>query len=633
MKNSIYIYLVNLLFQDKIPVKSIQERQRVSTEPSRASLSRSSSSSSLDCIRASYLESPSFNRIVFPETPSRDRDIRHLVKDSMYRDIHSLSFKSKSSEEAAAADPTTIKYQDSSPKRNSHASVLDLKESLRGAPKVQESPPRHQNERRKFGRSLSYNARDDHPSLNSRDAPRFSYDGRDVVNRASLDSRDASKATLKLRDLPRLSLDCGKDGKVQNVVESSARPPSVVAKLMGLETLPRSVSSVDTNSTVAKSYPDRLLLGKNTRPFPERDRSSVTATSSPKKSWKEPTSPRWKNPVEPAPWKHTEGRRNSPKPLKTESGSPSVYSEIEKRLKDLEFTQSGKDLRALKQILEAMQSKKSMQTPKEIQGSNCEEKQLRSKQEERLVVLASAKKGIVSTRNTKPPIVIMKPAKPIIISSASMKNDRTLKATQASTRSQHLAKDGYGGVGKISGSISPRLVQKKVELERKARPPTPPDSSKSRKQPNKQVGETNSPGGRRRPKHSTIQESEVIVESRNSNYHENERVLQSNATYEKSSRKISCMSPSREVSESMASEQVRTFCIDYSNWLFVCLFVDLCVMIYSRCVVLRSTKKNRPNLGLFRLSTPVLYLFLRTELMKKIHILQWHTKVNSSLPV
>lgn len=564
-----HIHLVTLYFQDKIPVKSIQERQRVSNESSRASLSslsRSSSSSSLDCIRASSLESPSFSRIIFPETPSRDRDIRHLVKDSMYRDIHSLSFKSKSSEEAA--DPTTMKYQDSSPKlhsetnRNSHASVLDLKESLRGAAKVQESPPKHQNERRRLGRSLSYNARDDHPSLNSRDAPRFSYDGRDVVNRASLDSRDASKSTLKLRDLPRLSLDCGKDGKVQNVVESSARPPSVVAKLMGLESLPQSVSSVYTNSTVAKSNPDRVLLGKNSRPFPERDRSSAAPTSSPKKSWKEPTSPRWKNPVEPAPWKLTEGRRNSPKPLKAESGFPSVYSEIEKRLKDLEFTQSGKDLRALKQILEAMQSKKSMQTQPEIRGSNCEEKQLRSKQEARPVVLASAKRGIISARSTEPPIVIMKPAKPVIISSASMKNDRTLKATQASTRSQHLAKDGYGGVGKSSGSISPRLLQKKLELERKARPPTPPDSSKSRKQPNKQVGESNSPGGRRRPKHSTIQESEAIVESRNSNYHGNEKVVQSNATYEKYSRKSSCISPSREVSESMASEQVRTFCIE-----------------------------------------------------------------------
>ncbi|XP_039050875.1 protein LONGIFOLIA 2-like [Hibiscus syriacus] len=53
-----------------------------------------------------------------------------------------------------------------------------------------------------------------------------------------------------------------------------------------------------------------------------------------------------------------------------EISSTSIYSEIDKRLKDLEFKQSGKDLRTLKQMLEATQAKRSLKTHKEEQTAN-----------------------------------------------------------------------------------------------------------------------------------------------------------------------------------------------------------------------------------------------------------------------
>ncbi|KAK4409822.1 protein LONGIFOLIA 2 [Sesamum angolense] len=67
--------------------------------------------------------------------------------------------------------------------------------------------------------------------------------------------------------------------------------------------------------------------------------------------------------MEPAPWKQRDSSQVSPKvaaqsrktPTNTQHPSSSVYGEIEKRITELEFKSSGKDLRALKQILEAMQ--------------------------------------------------------------------------------------------------------------------------------------------------------------------------------------------------------------------------------------------------------------------------------------
>ncbi|KAL0342441.1 UNVERIFIED_CONTAM: protein LONGIFOLIA 1 [Sesamum calycinum] len=415
--------------------KNIQEKQRLSTESSRASFSsssRSSSFSSLDCNRATQLEPASFDRIIFPETPSRDPtmslqnsspqfsrqslDLRDFVKDSMYREVPGLSSKAKTTDEAADPFRDTPRTK-SKISNGSHGSRIDkrqstpadVKESDRIITKVQE-PPWYHDEPRELLRSLSYHANDGSSFSISKDAPRFSYDGREV-NRAPFDSRDISKSTPKLKDLPRLSLDSREesirsltsdsksnfflksmqknngdfDGKVQSLQQTpanQARPPSVVAKLMGLETLPDAVSSSDANSGSSRNCRDEGLINIS-RSLGKKDISQSQLSNSSKSLWKEPGSPRWRNsdssmkpmsrfPIEPAPWKQVDGTRNSQKPASRTSRAPakvpttfpSVYSEIEKRLKDLEFTQSGKDLRALKQILEAMQSKDSWKPKK-----------------------------------------------------------------------------------------------------------------------------------------------------------------------------------------------------------------------------------------------------------------------------
>ncbi|KAL9170410.1 hypothetical protein ABFS82_04G143700 [Erythranthe guttata] len=572
--------------REKYPHKNTQ---RVSTESSRASFSsssRSSSFSSLDCNRATQLEPASFDRMIFPETPSRDPamtlqnsstrqsvDLRDFVKDSIYKEIHGLSNKHKTKTEDA-------NYRDSPRLRSKY---------------TDNTPAAYLKEPRELLRSSSYHAKEGSSFSVVKDAPRFSYDGREI-NRTRF---DGSNSALKLKDLPRLSLD-SREGSMRNSLasdsskpnsflktmqkkdsvvfnETQARPPSVVAKLMGLETLPEHVSSsngTNTGSGSGRSYPDEEFVN-NLGLFEKMDvNKPMQVPISPKNSKKEPSSPRWRNsdgsmkpmprsPIEPAPWKGpAKSTRNQ---AKGPTAFPSVYSEIEKRLKDIEFTQSGKDLRALKQILEAMQAKGLLETPQEGQGSNFtsqkdhEERNFRKPQTGQ--VLASRKTKAVYAETYESPIVIMKPAKLVgksgipassVISldgisglpklrgsggaskdsiakssqrdnaqsSVSTKSDRTLRTAQTSTKSQPLIKEGSNqGWGKSSGSISPRMQQKKLDLEKRSRPPTSPDSSKLKRQTNKQQSEPlNSPGGRRRPKapitqHSDDQVSEVSAES------------------------------------------------------------------------------------------------------------------------
>ncbi|KAI3807408.1 hypothetical protein L1987_23335 [Smallanthus sonchifolius] len=112
---------------------------------------------------------------------------------------------------------------------------------------------------------------------------------------------------------------------------------------MGLETYPlsKSLNSSDDCGSIIK--------------MPNSTRSTL----------REPISPCWKNldvkpisrvPNEAAPWKQRDGARVMTSSTKIRGPVSNVYSEVDKRLKNLEFAESGKDLRALKQILEAMQA-------------------------------------------------------------------------------------------------------------------------------------------------------------------------------------------------------------------------------------------------------------------------------------
>ncbi|CAN1296783.1 Protein LONGIFOLIA 1 [Linum perenne] len=658
---------VDMIFflQDMSSNKSSNEKQRISTESSRASFSSSCSSfSSLD-IRTAQPETSSTDRIIFPETPSRDPvlaqpstcsyserhtvDLRDVVKDSMYRDGRGLSVKTMTSEGAKGSarkhkdSPRPLQlsksadgsYGVANSKVNQNVPA-DVQESLRVLAKLREAPWYH-NETREHARP-SYESKDIWSTV-TKDAPRFSYDGRDA-NRSSFESRDTIKSTPKLKELPRLSLDSrersmkasisdskrsnylerdlqkltNSNERVYNVQQSSGnqnRPASLVAKLMGLETLPDSELASQSGS-LKTSLNDRT--DSLSRSFKQTDVNvGIRIPKSPRSLMKEPVSPRRKNPdlqmkpisklpIEPAPWKQLDGPRGAQKstfkvakvPVKTQNSFPSVYSEIEKRLKDLEFKQSGKDLRALKQILEAMQAKGLLETGKEEQDSkfvtqpdfdmksatpNQRPGLPRQQNLQENLAAASRTRASNSMRTYDSPIVIMKPAKlaeksgippssmipidglpmlrriqnggyasnrqgtpassravkdqsprnthrePVSIPGDKKKSvSRGIRSSHTSSKPQHSVRESTSSSIKGTGSVSPRLQQKKLELERRSRPPTPPsDTSKPRRQSGRQPTESASPGGKyrmRAPKQpqNDDQLSQISTESRTSSY-------------------------------------------------------------------------------------------------------------------
>lgn len=657
--------------------KTGTEKQRFSTESSRASFSStcSSSMSSLECGRAVQPETSSFDRITFPEAPSRDAmvsqsssspnlrrkslDLRDVVKDSMYREARSLPVNSMAREEVTGCK---ARYRDSlkplqPPKPAEGSSVdgfkvkqnvpADLNESLKVLTKLRQAPW-YFNDVREPSRP-TYEARDGAVHLISKDAARLSYDGREL-NRLSFESRETIKSTQKLKERPRLSLDSressvlssnsnSKANLVRSVskgsrnsheraqnppqsCESQKRPPSVVAKLMGLEALPDSASAADALVGSIKSSSSELAdslsrtLKENGLGRPIRNFESSRNSS------KEPESPRWRNhdavmkpisrsPNEPAPWRQMDGNRTSQKlpfkptkaPQKPIDPYPSVYGEIEKRLKDLEFKQSGKDLRALKQILEAIQAKGLLETRKEEQAShfgtqkdpmgksrNLNQNSRLQRQQNPPSNCGTAPdiEGSESSRSFESPIVIMKPAKLVekhgfnassmipldtlsslhkIQSNADSRNyptssrpakdpsrktgrlestsssadkkasGRNTKSTRTSSRPQQVSKENPASSAKSSGSVSPRLQQKKLDLERRSRPPTPPpDPNKPRKLSNRQSTEFSSPGGRHRHRSSNLhstddQLSEISNDSRTPSYQGDDVSVHSDSSF------------------------------------------------------------------------------------------------------
>ncbi|XP_052111657.1 protein LONGIFOLIA 2 [Arachis duranensis] len=627
--------------------KGVNEKQRTSTESSRPSFSSCSSSlSSLDCKAEAEA---TFDGIVFPETLStisphlarHTLDLRDVVKDSMYREPRGLSVKTTAKEEAAFH---TMKHKDSPrPFRPSkavdgcygvgidgkHSVPVDLNDSMRVLAKLREAPWYYGEMR------PSHEVKDGKWHSISKDSPRFAYDRRET-SRFSFESHDTIKSTPKIREFPRHSLDSREgtwrghnaeskpshhsskaysctstsNNKVSSPQQSStiqSRPPSVVAKLMGLEALPDSALASYTQSSPGETY-----TAQDNGQFPiSRDGFTwpLRVSSSPKISLKDPTSPRRKNadlvmkpissarvPIEPAPWKQQDGNRSSQKtsstatkaPARTPDSFTSVYSDIEKRLKDLEFKQSGRDLRALKQILEAMQEKGLLDNRKEEQAPNVARNQrdyepkvinlienstsARHQNPQGNNALSSTIKGYDSARAFESPIVIMKPAKFVEktrISASSVtpigsqklqssgayvnknalsstgevkdqpsntshcnrdastsavdkkaRNGKTMKQAQTQTRSQQFPRENSPSSVKHSRSVSPRMQQKKLELDKRARPPAPPvDSNKPRRLTGKKTAELGPPAGKIRPKGRNSrpgdeQMSEASTESR-----------------------------------------------------------------------------------------------------------------------
>lgn len=362
------------------------------------------------------------------------------------------------------------------------------------------------------------------------DSPRLSYDGRDIQN--------TLKSATKFKELPRLSLDskersiksfnegtktrnllkgsqkaCGSSnafGKQIEEPESARRPSSVVAKLMGIEAFPDWSETCDSCNT-----------DKNETFVGSRKDGSITNVT---------------------PYSQSS--------TKASNRSLSVYGEIEKRMADLEFNKSGKDLRALKQILEAMHRyKESFDTTSDQASNSPYDNRSNSSVSESLSVQSPRirQKNLTSndversnsTQGTKSPIVIMKPAKvarktnnssstesSIHGKSSSSKVSRadatnvksprdksnkiTSKLIQSSKVPRVVIAENSTSSSMMAETRSPRL-QKKFGLERRS-PPTSPSSdiSGNRRQQNKQSTELSSPSKTPRQKFSTSKERNEI---------------------------------------------------------------------------------------------------------------------------
>ncbi|KAF8112497.1 hypothetical protein N665_0064s0122 [Sinapis alba] len=454
-------------FQDSNDINATSEKL---TESSRVSFSSSCSSSSLLSSELNREEaqpeiSP-YDRVIFQESPTSDSpvmsrgkgfaahmglDLRDVVRDSMYREVRRLSevCRHKRREEDSPR-PYGLK----------HSRPVDFNESCKALAKL-----------RKTSQRSCYN------EVGMKDASCY-----------YVDSHNKFKSGKKVKEMPKLSLDSrdhvdlkAESFSMKKVSGGTKRPPSVVAKLMGLETLPGSPLGRDKINNMF---------------------SDPASSSS--------SSPRWRSsefvmkplsslrfPTEPAPWKQTDRslikQKQACKPL-----SQSI------RLRGLEFKHSGKDLRALNEkILEAMQTKSVFGSRKQPQCSN--------------QVMPHTMRG---------PIVIIKPARLVEksgIPSSSLipihslsglhttcrKEEKSVHVKRNST-SQKVANDrSISSVDSKSSSsrnvrssqvykesTSPRLRHQVKNLgnEKRSRPPTTPsDSSKSRRQTKES---TTSPGGR-----------------------------------------------------------------------------------------------------------------------------------------
>ncbi|CAN6477161.1 unnamed protein product [Victoria cruziana] len=380
---------------------------------------------------------------------SESLDFRDIVKDSMYRDSQKLSVKTRIKGEEVnhltnpkvSPRPLQVpKLVDESPVKGISGkpkAPADLKESLRVLARLKEGPW-CLSESRDSPRA-SYEAKDASWCSVSKEGSRFSYDGREIP-RASCDSKDNYKSA-KLKELPRLSLDerdCSsrsssfdiKSGSILKDLQNNriqkigdnGQQPGIVAKLMGLEPIASSISSRNPVYEVETRL-DRVLC-------------------SPKSSLTDPVSPRARKTdlvkkqtsdlqvsIETAPWRHSEGSIESPRkavkshlPAKKQT-SDFVFNEIERRLKELKFQQSQKDIRALLDAVQAkvlLDNKKDQvgktqqsQAPKTYPNQVSFVEPVNRQMPQRNSSISNPRRGSCSPKACESPIVIMRPVKPI----------------------------------------------------------------------------------------------------------------------------------------------------------------------------------------------------------------------------
>ncbi|KAG0463399.1 hypothetical protein HPP92_019468 [Vanilla planifolia] len=350
-----------------------------------------------------------------PEHGQLSLDFRDVVKDSIIREPHGLLVKTSSKGEPKRPEMNHMNspklMQLSNSMEESYLTgvdgkcrpSLDLNESFRVLMKLKEAPW-----------NFSEVSKPSRPSLEAKeapfyriscDSPRFSYDGREMSQNVA-DTRENGGPKSKFRDLPRLSLGSRessmrtsnsplKDFDGRSIMEWSSLPPftqkesyiqksapNVVAKLMGLETMPtlkpstrRQLANMKDDGIKKVSTSTNQRGSSLTSKSLYSSRGELPTLSSQRSSHQDLTKLWQKNPnavmkpsnipgapLEPAPWKHEEKLRVtqnkfSNRRSRSKQHPETVYSETERRPKELEFHHSNKDLRALKQIMNAMHAK------------------------------------------------------------------------------------------------------------------------------------------------------------------------------------------------------------------------------------------------------------------------------------
>ncbi|RZC59986.1 hypothetical protein C5167_021744 [Papaver somniferum] len=556
-----------------------------------------------------------------PQLRQPPLDFRDAVKDSIYKEACGTPAKTMTKEESVnrvgkhrnAIRPFQLSESvDGSYKVGNYGMSgvpADFSESLRLLSRLREEHGSI-NDTKEPPRS-SYEGRHGSSFVVPRDAPRFSYDGQEMSH-TTFESRGSLKSNTKFKEHPRMSLDSSecsmkrtnsaphsnsnsnlmdlqRDSGTSQIAERPLQEAgvhvkqhsNVVAKLMGLELMPTSQIATESRWS-AKAYPNRDI-DSFSRP------SECRPPSSPRSLFKEPTSPRSKNsnlimkpissspfPIEPAPWRQLDGTRGVQRPAGRNHGnptsssltSPSVYGNIERRLRELEYKQLDGDLRTLEHMLDTMQENELYEIQREEdQASNFEleinyNKQNRSDIDQSFRLInrrnpENSRPVAATSRPSSPsesPIVIMKPAKSARtlvnkvngISTAQKLvngdsadcrkgavNGRVAKnlrpkvsqpvrrrdsdngkkanamnsnSAKTSTRSQQLPREKTLSSTRSSGSASPKIYQKRPQPERQARPPVPsPDLSTTKKQ---SVRKSGSSSGKRRTKSPNMQQKD-----------------------------------------------------------------------------------------------------------------------------
>jgi len=268
-------------------------------------------------------------------------DLRDVIKDSMYKDSRGLLVKAKIKKDGSYH---TFKHKESSRPLQLSKEVnglegvgiigkqnvpTNIKESLKTLVKRHEAPWYHNEKEIPI---LSSDLKGGSFCSMPRDAPGFSYDGREIkseikdLSRLSLDSGEStarsSAIVSKFSHLSESTNMAGdSDERVGDLVRLSSdqpRPSSVVAKLMGLDMLPavRPSCEIPIEDRDLSMVPLRVPgVGKPVRLPKSTRRSRNEATSPQCQSTDQVMKPTASSrlPIGPAPWKRLESCHTSPK--------------------------------------------------------------------------------------------------------------------------------------------------------------------------------------------------------------------------------------------------------------------------------------------------------------------------------